>query len=139
MQEDYMDDVIKAVAINPRITTVDLSKNGFQDNDMEIVAGIFKNCKGLASFNFSDNEIPEASTEKLFESAVNHAHALTEFYYNENEVKDVMGKKCLDLALKLPKLKMLEMKRTISDELGKEYERKFRHKGIDFKYEKIEA
>ena len=94
---------------------------------------IISACHRLKAINLSDNNIGDASSEKIFEILEKHADSLERLYYNYNELsQQTTIRKCLEIALKLPKLKVLEMEGNgITKNIVESYMDQFAKKGVD--------
>lgn len=131
--EDDMNELLEAISANKDMATLDLSDNSYNEQSINLLIKVFQNCRHLATLDLSELELDadvQSWTEKVFDGAAEHCHSLAELHYSHNKLEDVTSRKCLEAALKMPKLKELEMSGSISEAQRKEFERRLEQKGI---------
>ena len=129
-------ELLKSIRDNKNLEELYLNDNWVKGEEaMVLLDDIIRACKNLRVLNLSDNNIGDASTKKLFEILEKHGDVLEELYYNYNELEqENVIKECIEIASKLPKLKVLEMEGNgIPKEIIEEYEDELKEKGITYK------
>lgn len=138
IEPEGVEGLLNAVAKNLKMEILDLAESEFNEENIGHLEIAIKNCTKLVVLDLTDTGT-QRSAEAIFTIIRDYGRVLTDFYYNNNELKDGVGRRCLDLALNFRKLKLLEMRGTISGSLGKEYVANFSGKGIALEYEKIKS
>ncbi len=136
IKKDGTIELLKSIRDNPGIEELFLNDNWVKGEEaVTLLDDIARICTKLRVVNLSDNNIGDAASEKIFEILNKHGSSLERLFYNYNELStETTIRKCLDIALKLPKLKGLEMEgNSISKKIAEEYQTEFEKKGIECK------
>jgi len=127
-------ELLKSIRENPNMEEIYLNDNWVKGEEaVNLLDDIVRLCQKLKVVNLSDNNIGDKASIRIFEIFAKNGLNLESVYYNYNELsEEEIIRKCIEIALNLPKLKILEMEGNgISKSMAEEYGKIMKDKKIN--------